>query len=204
MKTVRRYKKKCGGTKKSKTISLKKELDIIKGKKTDQNKLLWMQSFNKILSKIKKSIKKKKFLNEHSFNQFLKVNKEYNTVKNVVKKLKAEGDSTMAVKMYTFERNVIKEKFKEIKKKQKSPRLSPRKSPGKSPRKSPRFSPGVIPHVREEKSPRLSPRKSPRKKTGKLKSSISLPEFIFEKSAENTPETPKTADIAALLNKGRR
>ena len=114
----------------------------------------------------------------------------------MVKKLKAEGDSTMAVKMYTFERNVIKEKFKEIKKKQKSPG------------KSPRFSPGVIPHVREEKSPRLSPRlsprKSPRKKTGKLKSSISLPEFIFEKSAENTPETPKTADIAALLNKGRR
>ena len=118
----------------------------------------------------------------------------------MVKKLKAEGDSTMAVKMYTFESNVIKEKFKEIKKKQKNPR------------KSPRLSPGVIPHVREEKSPRLSPRKSPRlsprksprKKTGELKSSISLPEFIFEKSAENTPETPKTADIAALLNKGRR
>lgn len=191
MKTVRRYKKKYGGTKKSKTISLKKELDIIKGKKTDQNKLLWMQSFNKILSKIKKSIKKKKFINEHSFNQFLKVNKEYNIVKNVVKKLKAEGDSTMAVKMYTFEKNVIDAKFKEIEQQNKK-KIVLDELRQKKPRVRSVLS--TSPKKRNRKSARSKNTKT--KKSSILKSSMSMPNFELSKP---TPETPKTADLPKLV-----
>ena len=118
MKSVRKNKQKrrsiFGGTKKSKSLSLTKEFEIIEKKNEKHTNYIWMNAFNKILNEMKKKIEKTKFINKHSFTQFLKVYKPYLKIKKIVEKLKAAGNSTMSVKMYTFEKNVIEGKFKKI------------------------------------------------------------------------------------------
>ena len=228
MKTMRHV---GGGGKKKKTKSatksksMEKEFKIIEKKKTKQTTLIWMESFNKILDEIKKKIEKTKFINEHSYTQFLKVYKPYVKIKNIVEKLKAAGDSTMSVKMFAFERKHVIPKLKEIeqqdykkkvlaelkKKKSRAKSLSPKSKKGskrmrkrssanrkRSSAKSKRSSPSKR-RRSSAKRKRSSAPSSPRKKTKRssiLKSSMSLPNFDLSKS---TPETPKTADLPKLV-----
>ena len=225
MKTMRhsggsKNKKKSKSSTKSK--SMEKEFKIIEKKKTKQTTLIWMESFNKILNEIKKKIEKTKFINEHSYTQFLKVYKPYVKIKNIVEKLKAAGDSTMAVKMFAFERKHVIPKLKEIEQqdnkkkvlaelKKKKPRARSVLSKSKSGRK--RSSPSKrrrssanrkrssanrkrsSPSKRRRKSVQSSPRKKT-KRSSILKSSMSLPNFDLSKP---TPETPKTADFPKLV-----
>ena len=198
MKTSRRGRV-MGGTKKSnsrsKSKSMTKDFKIIGKPRTKETKMLWMQSFNTILKEIETKIKKTDFLNEHSFSQFLKVYKPYLKLKSLVDKLKVSGDSILSIKMYKL-KNMIVAKFKEIEQKRKKnivlDELKMRK-PSKGTRGSPRKG--------TRGSPRKGTRGSPRTKQSMMKSSISLPEFTLKKYTPNTPETPKTADLAALLNK---
>ncbi len=221
MKTMRltggsKNKKKSKSSTKSK--SMEKEFKIIEKKKTKQTTLIWMESFNKILDEIKKKIEKTKFINEHSYTQFLKVYKPYVKIKNIVEKLKAAGDSTMAVKMFAFERKHVIPKLKEIeqqdnkkkvlaelkKKKPRAKSLSPKSKKGsKRLRKRSSANRKRSSANRKRSSPSKRRRKSapssPRKKTKKssiLKSSMSLPNFDLSKP---TPETPKTADFPKLV-----
>lgn len=210
-------KKKSKSSTKSK--SMEKEFKIIEKKKTKQTTLIWMESFNKILDEIKKKIEKTKFINEHSYTQFLKVYKPYVKIKNIVEKLKAAGDSTMAVKMFAFERKHVIPKLKEIeqqdnkkkvlaelkKKKPRAKSLSPKSKKGSkrirkrsSPSKRKRSSPSKR-RRSSAKRKRSSAPSSPRKKTKRssiLKSSMSMPNFELSKP---TPETPKTADFPKLV-----
>ena len=213
MKTMRHV---GGGGKKKKTKSatksksMEKEFKVIEKKKTKQTTLIWMESFNKILDEIKKKIEKTKFINEHSYTQFLKVYKPYVKIKNIVEKLKAAGDSTMAVKMFAFERKHVIPKLKEIeqqdnkkkvlvelkKKKPRAKSLSPKSKKG-SKRIRKRSSANRKRSSANRK--RSSAQHSPRKKTKKssiLKSSMSMPNFDLSKP---TPETPKTADFPKLV-----
>ena len=214
MKTMRhsggsKNKKKTKSSSKSK--SMEKEFKIIEKKKTKQTTLIWMESFNKILDEIKKKIEKTKFINEHSYTQFLKVYKPYVKIKNIVEKLKAAGDSTMAVKMFAFERKHVIPKLKEIeqqdnkkkvlaelkKKKPRAKSLSPKSKKG-SKRLRKRSSANrkrSSPSKRRRKSAPSSPRKKT-KRSSLLKSSMSLPNFDLSKP---TPETPKTADFPKLV-----
>ncbi len=197
---------------------MEKKFKIIEKKKTKQTTLIWMESFNKILDEIKKKIEKTKFINEHSYTQFLKVYKPYVKIKNIVEKLKAAGDSTMAVKMFAFERKHVIPKLKEIeqqdnkkkvlaelkKKKPRAKSLSPKSKKGsKRLRKRSSANRKRSSANRKRSSPSKRRRKSapssPRKKTKKssiLKSSMSLPNFDLSKP---TPETPKTADFPKLV-----
>ena len=211
MKTMRHV---GGGGKKKKTKSatksksMEKEFKVIEKKKTKQTTLIWMESFNKILDEIKKKIEKTKFINEHSYTQFLKVYKPYVKIKNIVEKLKAAGDSTMAVKMFAFERKHVIPKLKEIeqqdnkkkvlvelkKKKPRAKSLSPKSKKG-----SKRSSPSKRKRSSPSKRRRSSAQHSPRKKTKRssiLKSSMSMPNFDLSKP---TPETPNTADFPKLV-----
>ena len=224
MKTMRHVggaKKKKKSKSATKSKSMEKEFKVIEKKKTKQTTLIWMESFNKILDEIKKKIEKTDFVNEYSYRQFLKVYKPYVKIKNIVEKLKAAGDSTMAVKMFAFERKHVIPKLKEIeqkhnkkkvlvelkKKKPRAKSLSPKSKKGNK-RMRKRSSPSN--RIRKRSSAnrkRSSPSKrrrksapsSPRKKTKKssiLKSSISMPNFDLSKP---TPETPKTADLPKLV-----
>jgi hypothetical protein len=222
MKTSRRGRV-MGGTKKSnsrsKSKSMTKDFKIIGKPRTKETKMLWMQSFNTILKEIETKIKNTDFLNEHSFSQFLKVYKPYIKIKSIVDKLKVSGDSILSIKMYKL-KNMIVAKFKEIEQKRKknivlddlkmrkpskgtrgSPRKGTRGSPRKGTRGSPRKGTRGSPHKGTRGSPRKGTKGSPRTKQSMMKSSISLPEFTLKKYTPNTPETPKTADLAALLNK---
>ena len=214
MKTMRhsggsKNKKKSKSATKSK--SMEKEFKIIEKKKTKQTTLIWMESFNKILDEIKKKIEKTKFINEHSYTQFLKVYKPYVKIKNIVEKLKAAGDSTMAVKMFAFERKHVIPKLKEIeqqdykkkvlaelkKKKPRAKSLSPKSKKGSKRilKRSSANRKRSSPSKRRRKSAPSSPRKKT-KKSSILKSSMSLPNFDLSKP---TPETPKTADFPKLV-----
>ena len=210
MKTMRHV---GGGEKKKKTKSatksksMEKEFKVIEKKKTKQTTLIWMESFNKILDEIKKKIEKTKFINEHSYTQFLKVYKPYVKIKNIVEKLKAAGDSTMAVKMFAFERKHVIPKLKEIeqqdnkkkvlaelkKKKPRAKSLSPKSKKGS--KRSSANRKRSSPSKRRRKSVQSSPRKKT-KRSSILKSSMSLPNFDLSKP---TPETPKTADFPKLV-----
>jgi len=217
MKTMRHV---GGGGKKKKTKSatksksMEKEFKVIEKKKTKQTTLIWMESFNKILDEIKKKIEKTKFINEHSYTQFLKVYKPYVKIKNIVEKLKAAGDSTMSVKMFAFERKHVIPKLKEIeqqdnkkkvlvelkKKKPRAKSLSPKSKKG-SKRSSANRKRSSANRKRSSPSKRRrsSAQHSPRKKTKRssiLKSSMSMPNFDLSKP---TPETPKTADLPKLV-----
>ena len=223
MKTMRHV---GGGGKKKKTKSatksksIEREFKIIEKKKTKQTTFIWVQSFDKILNEIKKKIEKTKFINEHSYTQFLKVYKPYVKIKNIVEKLKVAGDSTMAVKMFAFERKHVIPKMKEIEQqdnkkkvlaelKKKKPRARSVLSKSRSGRKRKRKRSSPSKRLRSSPSKRLrsSPSKrrrssvqhSPRKKTKRssiLKSSMSMPNFDLSKP---TPETPKTADFPKLV-----
>ena len=226
MKTMRhvgggKQKKKSKSATKSK--SMEKEFKVIEKKKTKQTTLIWMESFNKILDEIKKKIEKTDFVNEYSYRQFLKVYKPYVKIKNIVEKLKAAGDSSMAVKMFAFERKHVIPKLKEIeqkhnkkkvlvelkKKKPRAKSLSPKSKKGskrssaKRIRKRSSANRKRSSANRKRSSPSKRRRKSapssPRKKTKRssiLKSSISMPNFDLSKP---TPETPKTADLPKLV-----
>ena len=170
-----------------------KEFKVIEKKKTKQTTHIWMESFNKILNEIKKKIGKTKFINEHSFTQFLKVYKPYIKIKSIVEKLKAAGDSTMSVKMYTFEKNVIDAKFKEIEQQNKK-KIVLDELRQKKPRVRSVLS--TSPKKRKRKSARSKNTKT--KKSSILKSSMSMPNFENNKP---TPETPKTADLPKLVFK---
>ena len=218
MKSVRKNKQKrrsiFGGTKKSKSLSLTKEFEIIEKKNEKHTNYIWMNAFNKILNEIKKKIEKTKFINKHSFTQFLKVYKPYLKIKKIVEKLKAAGNSTISVKMYTFEKNVIEGKFKKIEQqnkkkivldelKQKKPRVKSmlsRSSPKKKKRNSVDSKRKKRRSVssRRKKRHSVSSKNMKREKLSSMKNSLSFPNFIIDKP---TPVTPNISDFPMIVGK---
>ena len=197
MKSIRKNRRNkrsiLGGTKKSKSKSksMTKEFKIIEKKKEKKAQYIWVNAFDKILNEIKRKIGKTKFINEHSFTQFLKVYKPYIKIKSVVEKLKAAGDSTMSVKMYTFEKNVIEAKFKEIEQQNKKKIVLDELR-----QKKPRARSVLSTSPKKKKRKSAHSKKTKTKKSSILKSSMSMPNF---ENSKPTPETPKTADFPKLV-----